>query len=427
MDNFLNLVYDSWESDGVTPIANGYKFCCENGLPCCEDIHTKWLFWKSHEVIRYQLDYENYKIRRLEDVSNHPEEMFFYLVWFRSSFKNGFFKKNLLPLSTDVLQVIKTHQNINIIFMNEQEAEDIETLTELTRVVDLYEIDPKRVWFMDNNERLGEYKNRIHTGINVHTTRSIFYSARKSFYDFGKEFNQPQEEKRNLFLVHNRSPKSHRLGLLCLLKNRNILHEFDWSLLVNVSFPGEEEYKKYYDEVFSDEDYIKLQSEIEYFKKIRNWNSVYERTKNLFDPYGNPYVMQNMSVPETYKESYFNICTESHFTDDTIHLSEKTYKPFMFLQYPMILASYQHIKFTKEMHHFDFFDDVINHSYDNEIDNHKRMIKFVDELVRIQQNKKFFIEFYRKNKDRFLANQNIIKTINNDHDASFFNGLSAPK
>lgn len=73
---------------------------------------------------------------------------------------------------------------------------------------------------------------------------------------------------------------------------------------------------------------------------------------------------------------------------------------------------------------FDMFDDVIDHSYDS-IENHRdRMIAFVREIIRINNNKESLKQFYIENKDRFVENQNKIKILGqNKKDLNFFKSL----
>ena len=90
----------------------------------------------------------------------------------------------------------------------------------------------------------------------------------------------------------------------------------------------------------------------------------------------------------------------------------------------MILATHNHIKAMKEKYDFDFFDDVINHSYDNEPNQKKRFIFFTNEVKRLYNNRESLIEFYEKNQFRFENNKNkVISIMNNVSDYEFFKSL----
>jgi hypothetical protein len=78
----------------------------------------------------------------------------------------------------------------------------------------------------------------------------------------------------------------------------------------------------------------------------------------------------------------------------------------------------------KEKYDFDFFDDVIDHSYDNDPNQKKRFNLFVNEVKRLHDNKENLIEFYRNNWRRFERNKNkVIAIINNESDYTFFKSL----
>jgi hypothetical protein len=47
----------------------------------------------------------------------------------------------------------------------------------------------------------------------------------------------------------------------------------------------------------------------------------------------------------------------------------------------------------------------------------------MSEIKRIHENKEFFIEFYKNNEHRFIANRNFIKNYENKDDTIFFKKL----
>ena len=99
-------------------------------------------------------------------------------------------------------------------------------------------------------------------------------------------------------------------------------------------------------------------------------------------------------------------------------------KPFYFYQIPIFLSSYHHVKYLKERFGFDMFEDIIDHSYDNEPDNRLRLIKFFNEIKRLSDNKEKLIEFYKLNKSRFIYNKEIVVKIkNSNRDQNYFKNL----
>ena len=127
-------------------------------------------------------------------------------------------------------------------------------------------------------------------------------------------------------------------------------------------------------------------------------------------------------MPHNYENTYVNIVTESQFIDlgNVVHITEKSFKPFFYYQFPIILATHHHIKSLKEKYDFDFFDDIINHSYDNEPNQKKRFKMITEELKRLHENKVALIEFYSKNLQRFKDNKNKVIQIGKNKSDYFF-------
>jgi hypothetical protein len=70
------------------------------------------------------------------------------------------------------------------------------------------------------------------------------------------------------------------------------------------------------------------------------------------------------------------------------------------------------------------FDDIIDHTYDNELDDKKRLNLLFNEIKRISENKDKFIEFYKKNQERFEKNKQIIIGIEKSKkDVEYFSSL----
>jgi hypothetical protein len=164
-----------------------------------------------------------------------------------------------------------------------------------------------------------------------------------------------------------------------------------------------------------------IKSEIDYFSKIDIKRSDFEDDKGWFNRFSNinrdslPVWQQIPEHLETYLSSYVNIVTESMFKDvnNNIHISEKSFRPFYYYQIPLILSTHGHIKTLKEKYGFDFYDDIVNHSYDDEPDQKTRLIKLTAEIARLNNNKEKIVEFFKNNKERFESNkQKVIEVLN---------------
>ena len=83
-----------------------------------------------------------------------------------------------------------------------------------------------------------------------------------------------------------------------------------------------------------------------------------------------------------------------------------------------------HVEKVKEIYGYDTFDDLIDHSYDNEIDNRKRLIMIIDEIKRLNNKKDFIIDFFKNNQDRFLKNRDmVLNQLTDKSDYNYFQNL----
>lgn len=404
----LNLVYDNWNNEKNQPI-----------YPNGQELYKNKCLLLDYWLNSFSISNENIYRYQLKDIEKYPDENFYYFISVLPEVMRIKLENNKNILSQEVIDNLKKNKNFIIIIINAQESESFETFNAIDKWSKLLKLNQNQLWISNNNTKLEEYKNITNSKINVHTSKFSISFVRNIFENFGQiEFNTKKEF---LFLCHNKRNRPHRLGLLCLLKNYNILNDVDWSFI-----DGCEINDNFLDSVFSKEDIEKYTSEIEYFKSIKQKKSKYETEYNWFSSNNIDWNISNEK--KTFENSYFNIATETNFYTNVIHITEKSFKPFYCLQFPLILASQNHISEIKKHYNFDFFDDIINHDYDYEINSHKRIIKFINEIKRIHENKEFFIDFYKKNNDRFINNYNKIINFNSDaNDLEFLNKLTNRK
>ncbi len=243
------------------------------------------------------------------------------------------------------------------------------------------------------------------------------------------------EKSGKFFSCFNKTPKQHRIATLIELEDRNILKNTNWSMLFNYAYQKNmkefhhTQFDCYIDDVNSKKDLI------DRFVIMESKKSDYEQSIKL-DGFGFARPDINIGgaggasggvmVPESnqnHENSYVSIITESCFSDymDVIHVTEKSTRPFFYYQFPIILASKGHIKFMESEFGFDFYRDIIDHSY-NDIENEKeRFQATLKEIERINNNQDLFKTFFKSNKERFEKNKQIVKNFpNNDQDIKYF-------
>ena len=411
MDCILNFVYDVWDEEKNEPKPNRLKTYHHP-----DDIEgTTWRISTDPMKVFADVKINN---RRMEDVENHPEEVFFYHVWNINCYNNRFFSNDILPVDLDIIEKVKKYDNLFLIIMNECEFEKKQALERLDRILGSLKLDPKKVWFIHNGEKLPEHKIELKSRVNVHACRSMSTSLK---YGQKVDFIEDKEPG-SFFLCMNRSPRIHRYAILCLLKKYGILDDTNWSLVCGWDFNN----RKYlFKEMFNLDDVLNLTDEIAYFTSLEIKKGKYEIEYSGLD---NRNAQDLPNEPKTFENSYFNITTETNFSGEDIHITEKSFKPFFYYQFPLILGSYNHIKYFKNAYPgLDFFDDIIDHSYDDIENDRDRLMSFFEQVKNIHINKEFYINFYKSNKERFIKNFEYLAHYKNEYDHNFFLKLSQTK
>lgn len=383
MRKSFNLVFDKWE--GRMPLSNGIDY---------PEINSEIPYFILNDGRL------NPRLFRLDEVTN--DENFYYIITYRTDL-SFLSKNNYMCVSDEVLDVCR-EKNLKIIFLNEHEVNvhELSVLKHLISEINRRGLKEENFYFINNNSKLEFYKRKLKSNINFFTIRFLFDFIISIMSKHEVEF---KPDKEFLFLCHNRTAKPHRLMTLAYLKKYGVLDNTDYS------FIGSTEYAKNIQLSFKKETYELFEEEVNFFKNGDNIISKYEQDKKdwFVDP--DEYPAQERFEPNCYINSYINITTESIFNFKEVHISEKSFKPFFLLQLPIFVASYQHVQYMKQMYGLDMFDDLIDHSYDNEFNDDKRILKVLSEIRRLNNIKQDIIDFYKKNAHRIIANNVKIKEL----------------
>jgi hypothetical protein len=386
----LNVVFDKWD---------------ENNKPI---INTEAIFWgMSLNELDMEEDWELNECK-LTDITT--DENYYYIISHMSSYLQ-FLENRKLTLPIEVHDYI-THNNLNVIFMSTHESPghlDIFVKT-LTDIIKKNHWKEPNFYIISNNSMIYNVKNKLNSNINFYKINTLL---RLSFNFKPK----PTEsdilyDKKFIFLCLNQRSHNHRVILLTYLRNLNLLKDdiIDWSLVEkykvgNGNTQSIKHLKGYINPTnkMLVNDYKIITST----KKL----SYYEENVNWFNPPSNFNPYKHLTL-DSYKNSYINIVTESYynFKENDIHITEKSFKPFYYFQLSLFLSRPNHIKMMREEYNLDFFDDLIDHSYDNEIDDIKRFHMVIKEIQRLSTMKEEISEFYKNNIDRLIHNHNFIKT-----------------
>jgi hypothetical protein len=308
-----------------------------------------------------------------------------------------------------------THNNLKVIYLADHESPpDLEPFViVLTNYIKEHNWKEENFYIMSNNSMLYNVKTKFGSDINFYKTNSLLKLVSNDLKNKPKE-SDISYNKKFIFLYQNRQPHFHRVSLLTHLKNLELLDNdiIDWSLVIdystynkdNTNIQSIKHLKGYID--ITNKSLIKDYLEIIKTKKL----SYYEQNVNWFDNVEDYIQLEHLTI-ESYKNSYINIVAESkfNFVENDIHISEKSFKPFYYLQIPIFLATYNHVKMIRNEYEFDLFDDLIDHSYDNEIDDIKRFHMVIDEIKRLSNMRDDITTYYKNNINRILHNHNYVK------------------
>jgi hypothetical protein len=407
MYNILNLVFDDWE----------------NNIPK-ENLHL--LNKRKNQYFRlpvFLMDQKKIKINACTISDINLNQDFYYFV--RNFAYENFFNKENWLIPNHIENLIKT-KNLKVIFFNEHESYNNlkESIKELSIIINKKQLNEEQFYVINNNIDIYNIQKGLNTKINVFKTDYLLEQY-PNYLMLENEI-EINYNKEWLFLCHNKKPKTHRFDILTLLKYENLLeygivdYSITYGKINREKIKNEIKNKTFIDVENANE---KLKRDYNEIRTIRK-NSYYEKNKYTFGNNGDTRIDIIGSVQQ-YEKTYFNIITESHYEEADIHMTEKTFKPFYLYQYPIFVASHNHIKTLKEYYDFYLFDDLIDHSYDNEIDSSKRLYKIVEEIKRLSKMKNEIELHYKSNIEKFVHNNNVIKQIaNEERTINFFLNLS---
>ena len=401
--------------------------------PNCHDLYSRPML-EGTMLIKHFIDESTiqnkftYKKYKLDDVYNNLNEKFYYLIG-HGPYRMIELLCNNDPLYDDVKKCLKECSNFNIMFITEHEPDEEEGFVNLINYIKINELKDNQFYVINNNAKVHEFPKKFESKINVHDIEFLPSSSTIVLTHVGCCPFIP-EKTGKFFMCFNKSSKQHRLSLLVLLKNNYILDDTNWSYIP----PGFCSPKGHFYRPFFNDDELEIyKNEIDYIYNLTIKKSDYEKDDERFSEFkevdldGLPFFMRSVPVyAYNYENSYVNIVTESHFLDleNVVHITEKTFKPFFFYQFALYAASQHHVKTMRERYDFDFFDDIINHSYDDEPNQKIRLYKLVNEIKRLNQKKEELKEFYKYNYDRFESNkQKVLKILESNKDYEFFLNL----
>ena len=400
----LNVVFDKWDENNK-PIKN---------LEYLNKLYKEFIVIYPFTVhIFSEPDMERgweergWKLNECKLTDIITNENYYYVISHTYTYLY-FIKNGKITLPAEVEHCI-THNNLKVIFMAPHESpEDLDIFVKmLTDKINKNNWKESNFYIINNNSMIYNIKNKLNSNINfykinaqINHVSNIKIKLTESDILYDKKF---------IFLCLNNRLHFHRAVLLTHLKNLKLLENdiTDWSMVekYDTATQSIKHLKGYIDP--TNKALVNDYKIITSTKKL----SYYEQNVNWFDS-ADDFNQYEYLTLDSYKNSYINIVTESRFNfiKNNIHITEKSFKPFYYFQIPIFLASYNHVKMIRKEYDFYLFDDLIDHSYDNEIDDVKRFHMVINEIKRLYSMREEISTYYKNNIDKIIHNHNFVKT-----------------
>jgi hypothetical protein len=398
----LNLVYDDWIDE--VPLPNGNKIFPQYVLGIGKHISET-----------YDL---NVKYFNLKDVREEPNKKFFYIIEHTSIRLDSILSPEMI-ISELILTLFRECENLNILFLDGHESYLNSDFLMIKNIIDKNKIDEKRFYIINNNHVTEKQIKKNHLNINYHSNILIPIGYVCSVQNKNIITNFITNKVGKFFICLNNMKKIHRLILLSNLKKIEIIDDVNWSYRDGHNDFSSDNYNNFKN-ILNEDDFNYLKNDILFFNNIGLKNADFEN-----DVTDLPYIGHISEIVKDQENSYINIVSESLFLEeDVVQITEKSLKPFFYYQIPIYCATHHHVKSLKEKYDFDLFSDIVNHDYDDEFDNIKRMKKLTLELKRLYNNKEEIKKIYPSLKERMELNKiKLFNILKNKDDENFIKNM----
>ncbi len=246
-----------------------------------------------------------------------------------------------------------------------------EALTEISKLVNTNNIPKHKVLLVTGASNLPGYM-QLPT-----TTANIWQSNLRNIWQWqtGKtvtpEISLPNANKR--FLCLNRKPREHRVALVAMLDDRNLLEQGYVSCHVKAEIDKEEMlirngFRRYIGKgCFTQDTAKRLREKLPLvldYEVVTGTQSLLEFNEPL------------------YRDSYFSVVTETFFRDELTFITEKIFRPIMFGHPFIVLSTPGYLAALREMG-YETFPELFDESYDTIEDDADRLCAVVNEVTRL--------------------------------------------
>lgn len=333
-----------------------------------------------HQSALYHYVINNPNFTKTLNYSLSQSDKNIFLLECRTSLED-FYKKDsnnktiLDTLPNHIIESIKNN-NTKILLSSIAEATEIvpDFFDNLKNELNRFELDETHLILLDSNQNFLDVSTKFKIFTTLHFIVICNYQPNE-LNDLNYISELPTKEEVLAITKRNKH-------FICLNRNSQRPHRYYLSLFF-------EKYKLYNKSLYSlllplhDNNYKKLEDLEKYkpfvSKRIPMELDTQNRLKSL-----NGFHVGNTFFKEHYLDSYFNITTETCFSEGQIFFTEKIIKPILCLQPFIILSSPNYLKKLKGLG-FKTFDSIWDESYDEIQDNEDRLIKIFNLILKISQ------------------------------------------
>lgn len=338
------------------------------------------------------------------DLKNVPQDYFSMIPHFFYEFNNNDNVHIILAAPQGRL----LYQNIDIIRNHIRENTNEHTILcfdnlnegnirpEILRIHQSIEniISPNAVYYFSAACNAKEIYNKIciehniTNPINVYACNTWEYFTKKNS-NITVQYNIKQKEKN--YLCFNRITRPHRIALLALLHQHDLVNRGYYSFFSNNAYWINPNITHDTATINSMENKITP----DLLNNIRaNYNSILPQLPLLLNTTAdeNKNYVSDTDI-QYFDNSYYSLVTETYFfeidkydtiDEEGIFFTEKTYKPIL-MKHPFIILHKPYTLQKLKEYGYRTFAPYINEAYDNEPDHQKRLLMIVDEVIRLSK------------------------------------------
>jgi hypothetical protein len=162
--------------------------------------------------------------------------------------------------------------NFNLLIYSAHESLDSSKLIFLKNLFNEYKFNEKKIYLLNNSSNLNELQIKCNTNFNIYRLNILSNNKIGDMIHSTDSFFKNNKSGK-FFMTFNKEDKTHRYGLLMLLKKYNLLEQTNWSFLpTSKGIINTDRLKK----IMNEDLIASLSNEIEYFKNLEYKFSDYE-------------------------------------------------------------------------------------------------------------------------------------------------------